>query len=846
VNDEYTARHQSLVQDLKDRGYSSDAINEFETRMGTIRSQFVAKAIDFQDKSGFTKVVSDTDQLAISLSQYASNNPNAVQSALDELKVAVTNSGLDAIEQERVYNDKKDLIIRGAQQGFALQHPDAILQLYGFPNETKVEQNSATGELVNLGQAQKTVADTLTSAGFNSNVIAGFLGNFHVEGGYTGKSGDNGTAAGIAQWRKERRDAFKAMFGVDPAQASFEDQAKFVVHEMQNPEKAGMTVAQRNQILAAKSPEEAAKLIDKYYERSNGKTRNERAEASKLFIQTMAHADQTIQGLITPGNIDVSKLPAIKNADGSVSTVRSISIEEDGKTYLIPTVIDGKVVSDDEATASFNKTGKHLGVFSDTKSADAYAQQLHESEAQRVGADASGKTGIPILDMSTGPERVQMLTLARTIMNERDADAKAAARAAHEEWLNQLYNGLQDGKLGQSDLNDAYSKGLITDYDERMKAQKIIDDKNKEDTALQTFGVMIRNDIRGNPYDPKAQAAVDKGFDFTVKREAKLGSNVSPFLIGLSIWQKTGVMPKQAGVMIRGALIGTDPQAVAAAASVASNMLDENPNAFAGVEGGTDIGKAAATYAHYVDDLGMTAEEAAQKIALMNSPEFQAKLKADAPSRDKFINTITGDKTHSGIDIEGALNKAIIGNYTLTDKLTFGYFRDGGKFTAPQRAEAQQTFLELALDSYDKNHDEGAAIAYASRQMARFYGVENGRLLKFPASKAYPEIMGSREYIFDQAKSYVDKFVGFDVPKENIWLQPTANGSTAAAFKAGKPPPYEIHYITETNGQRIYHFIPGKVFIADVEEARRQAAVKARQTEKNIREARDAAAAAGF
>jgi hypothetical protein len=55
VNGEYNTRHQQMVQDLKDRGYSDDAVNEFATRLGTIRSTYVAQAIDFQDKSNYTK-----------------------------------------------------------------------------------------------------------------------------------------------------------------------------------------------------------------------------------------------------------------------------------------------------------------------------------------------------------------------------------------------------------------------------------------------------------------------------------------------------------------------------------------------------------------------------------------------------------------------------------------------------------------------------------------------------------------------------------------------------------------------------------------------------------------------
>lgn len=759
VNGEYNTRHQQMVADLKSKGYSDDAVQEYATRLGTIRSQYVAKAIDFQDKSSFAKTVGDADQIVVGLSQYANKNPNAVGSALDEYKVALANTDLDAVEQAQLYEKGKSEILRGAREGFAIQHPEVVLGLYGAPNETKVEANKVTGELVNLGEAQKTVAGEFANAGFNPNVIAGFLGNFHIEGGYTGKKGDGGKASGIGQWRNERLANFKARFGKDPSEATVQENAQFAVWEMQNPKAAGMTVAQRDKILAAQTPAEAAELIDKYYERSDGSARQKRVNAALGFVTQ--HADTTSSNLVEGGPQPV---PA-------------------------PT-----------------------------------------------GIDEQGKTGIPALDLATGPERTQMLVMARTIMNGREADAKAAATAAHEEYMNIFYNGLQDGRLGQNDLNTAYQQGLITDFDERKKAQGIIDSKIKKDDDLQRFGLILRSGLKANPYDKDAQKAVDAGFEKAVEYTIKTGENASPFKIALRTWERTGVLPTQGAVMIRGGLIGTDTETVKASAAVAANMLATNPNAFAGVEGGEDIGIAAANYSHYVDDLGMTADEAAQKIATQNSPEFKQKIKANEPERNKFVDTIVGSKTQAGVNIEKVVNDAVVGPRGFLGNLTGGYFSPPrGTFTAAQAAEAKQTYLELALDNYDKNHDEGAAHAYASRQMGRFYGVESGRLLKYPATKAYPEVMGSREYIFDQAKAFVDKAAGFPIPKEDIVLQPTASGSTAAAFRTGKPPPYEIVYVTHQNGQSVYHYIPGQVFVADLDQARREAAAVAHAYEKGLR-----------
>ena len=104
-------------------------------------------------------------------------------------------------------------------------------------------------------------------------------------------------------------------------------------------------------------------------------------------------------GLLEPGNIDLSNRPVVHNADGKVSTEYSTSFgDEKGREILVPTIVKGKFLTPDgtkpaegspeekqmfkEAQLHYAATHEHMGIFSDARAADKYAQVVHNRNSK--------------------------------------------------------------------------------------------------------------------------------------------------------------------------------------------------------------------------------------------------------------------------------------------------------------------------------------------------------------------------------------------------------------------------------------------------------------------------------
>lgn len=298
-----------------------------------------------------------------------------------------------------------------------------------------------------------------------------------------------------------------------------------------------------------------------------------------------------------------------------------------------------------------------------------------------------------------------------------------------------------------------------------------------------------------NQYDPRQQQAVEAA--------VKAGGGTPQ--AALDVWQRTGILAKAGAVALRGGLISTDAKLVQASANVAGNMIRQNPNAFAGVQGGEDMERAALAFNHYVFDLGMAPNAAAARIGEENTPEFKAKIKVGQPVLDEYRRRIRK---------AGADNAAVALD---------------GKFASPGRQlEASRVYAELTVDGLSSGQNLTTAQAVAANQMQKIYGPSrDGKIRKYPPEKAYPLVGGSHAYVYEGAAQAVKSATGIAVTASQVHLAAIA-GVTDEDMRNGRPARYGVIYEHEVKGQKVRDTVPG-YFVADV------AAATTAATEKNAR-----------
>ena len=133
------------------------------------------------------------------------------------------------------------------------------------------------------------------SAGWTKEQAAGIVGNLQSESGKnldTKAVGDGGKAKGIAQWHPDRQANFAKVMGKGLDESTLEEQLRFVDWELKNTEKSA-----GDKLKQAKTAAEAARIVDKQYERSSGAALGDRIASANMLAGPLDRNTNTLNGV---------------------------------------------------------------------------------------------------------------------------------------------------------------------------------------------------------------------------------------------------------------------------------------------------------------------------------------------------------------------------------------------------------------------------------------------------------------------------------------------------------------------------------------------------------------------
>ncbi len=90
--------------------------------------------------------------------------------------------------------------------------------------------------------------------------------------------------------------------------------------------------------------------------------------------------------MVKPGTINLTNRPIYHWPNGQISSEISFSRGTDDGEVLVPRIVNGKVLSEDQAWDHYKQTGQHMGIFDTPEHADAYAEQVHQRPLHSSGS----------------------------------------------------------------------------------------------------------------------------------------------------------------------------------------------------------------------------------------------------------------------------------------------------------------------------------------------------------------------------------------------------------------------------------------------------------------------------
>lgn len=373
---------------------------------------------------------------------------------------------------------------------------------------------------------------------------------------------------------------------------------------------------------------------------------------------------------------------------------------------------------------------------------------------------------------------------------QQEAQQRQAAQAT---FVNNLMNGIMDGKIGQKELDGAYQSGMLSDYKQRKAAQDLLDRVNS-DTNLAVKG-LTKLGAPGAIWDPTSSE--DRNMLNAMVRSQK---GLERIAVGDKDYFTNGVLPMvQKASDIPTELVGT------LLGMVRSNNLQTS----------------------------LFAVDALSQLQRVDPRAFEQRVPAELQRDVEFFNSrrgtkgdaelmaeINGGTTPEEMMVKETLRKQAkdmlsdkVGGKLVEDKLRSGIIDkfDGWFSRAPTPSSlrwAEEGMLTEAraifVDEYVREKDVNKAIEATTKLMAINWGIsdvnEKKVLMKHPPEKVgYKPLGGDFKWITESVRSELklapeEKFELLSDRQTENEVERFRRSSTAA------PPSYMV-VVTDKNGK---------------------------------------------
>lgn len=368
-------------------------------------------------------------------------------------------------------------------------------------------------------------------------------------------------------------------------------------------------------------------------------------------------------------------------------------------------------------------------------------------------------------------DRLALLADAeRTVQAEINQTAQAAS-AANKSMVNSLFVGLYEGTAGQADIDQMKEAGVLTDYDDMAKADRILAERD-ETLQLQQLGQQIMNGQMvyrpGDEDHKKALNAMigEQGVKALGAKDSKYAASVL-----MPIVEKSQAIPTMVVDQLQGMIRSLDSAQAYWALDLMTQIERVAPMAYSQFG---DADRRAADFWQDRKDF-LTQEEMMKAIRGPTDPaERNARIALRKQGEDLFTLDSGPLKTFDATSIFG------------------GWQIFGGQGGSPSTTkwvnqQLNNDFRTLFLDNYEMYGDVNRASEAAKKQLQRVWGVtgvgRDGAIMKYPPEKAYPTVGDSHAWMENQLVTE-----GLVAPGQSFEL--ISDSQTEAEWGSGTPPSY--------------------------------------------------------